>query len=115
MALAGRSHALFAAGEYVSSALFLSRALAIYPEYMQMRVDLAGLVGGQEKVTQRLADVEQWYARSGSGQLQLLLSYVYYRTGNLTQARRAVDAAYEKMPELPAVRAMKMAIDAAAR
>ena len=115
LALAGRSHALFAAGEYVSSALFLSRALAIYPEYMQMRVDLAGLVGGQEKVTQRLADVEQWYARSGSGQLQLLLSYVYYRTGNLTQARRAVDAAYEKMPELPAVRAMKMAIDAAAR
>ena len=115
LVLAGRSHALFAAGEYISSALFLSRALAIYPEYMQMRVDLAGLVGGQEKVTQRLADVEQWYARSGSGQLQLLLSYVYYRTGNLTQARRAVDAAYEKMPELPAVRAMKTTIDGAAR
>jgi tetratricopeptide (TPR) repeat protein len=115
LALVGRSHALFAAGEYVSSALFLSRALAIYPEYMQMRVDLAGLVGGQEKVAQRLADVEQWYARSGSGQLQLLLSYVYYRTGNLTQARRAVDAAYEKMPELPAVRAVKTAIDGAAR
>lgn len=115
LALAGRSHALFAAGEYVSSALFLSRALAIYPEYMQKRVDLAGLLGGQEKVAQRLADVEQWYARSGSGQLQLLLSYVYYRTGNLTQARRTVDSAYEKMPELPAVRAMKMAIDAAAR
>jgi len=115
LALAGRSHALFAAGEYVSSALFLSRALAIYPEYMQKRVDLAGLLGGQEKVAQRLADVEQWYARSGSGQLQLLLSYVYYRTGNLTQARRAVDSAYEKMPELPAVRAMKTAIDGAAR
>ncbi len=115
LVLAGQSHALFAAGEYMSSALFLSRTLAIYPEYVQMRVDLVELLGGQEKLAHRLADVEQWYARSGSGQLQLLLSYVYYRTGNLPQARRAVNGAYEEMPELPAVRAMKTAIDGVTR
>jgi len=113
--LAGKSHALFAAGEYMSSALFLSRALAAFPEYVRVDVDLTALLGGRDKMARRLADIEQWYARSGSGQLQFLLSYVYYRTGRLTEAERAVEVAYRKMPQLPAVRTMKMAIDGAAR
>lgn len=113
--LAGKSHALFAAGEYVSSALFLSRALAAFPEYVRVDVDLTALLGGQDKIARRLADIEQWYARSGSGQLQFLLSYVYYRTGRFNEAKRAVETAYQKMPQLPAVRTMKTAIDGAAR
>lgn len=113
--LVGKSHALFAAGEYVSSALFLSRALAAFPEYVRVDVDLTALLGGQDKIARRLADIEQWYARSASGQLQFLLSYVYYRTGRLSEAKRAVETAYQKMPELPAVRTMKTAIDGAAR
>ena len=113
--LSGKSHALFAAGEYMSSALFLSRALAAYPEYLRVDVDLTTLVGGQDKMARRLADIEQWYARSGSGELQFLLSYVYYRTGRLTEAKRAVEAAYQKMPQSPAVRTMKTAIDGAAK
>ena len=40
-ALAGRSHALFAAGEYMSSALFLSRALAIRPDLAKSRIDIS--------------------------------------------------------------------------
>jgi hypothetical protein len=46
--------------------------------------------------------------------LQLLLSYVYYRTGRLTPAKRAIDLAYQKMPQSPAVHALKAAIDGAA-
>jgi len=111
LALAGRGHALFAAGEYVSSALFLSRALAISPEYLQMRVDLAAMLGDEKKLTDRIADIEQWLAQSGSGQLQFLLGYVYYRTGHLTQAKQAIDAAYEKAPQSPAVQTMKITID----
>lgn len=113
--LVGKSHALFAAGEYVSSALFLSRALAAYPEYLRVQVDLTAILGGQDKMARRFADIEQWYARSGSGELQFLLSYVYYRTGRLTEANRAVEAAYQKMPQSPAVQTMKTAITAAAR
>lgn len=113
--LAGQSHALFAAGEYMSSALFLSRTLSVLPEYTQVEVDFAALLGGQDKIARRLADIEQWYARSGSGQLQFLLSYVYYRMGRLTDAKRAIEAADQKMPQLPAVRTMKKTIDQAAR
>jgi len=111
LALAGRGHALFAAGEYVSSALFLSRALAISPEYLQMRVDLVATLGDGNKLAGRIADIEQWLARSGSSQLQFLLGYVYYRTGQLLKAKQAIDAAYEKTPESPAVQAMKITID----
>jgi tetratricopeptide (TPR) repeat protein len=111
LALAGRGHALFAAGEYVSSALFLSRALAINPEYLQMRVDLVAMLGDGNKLAGRIADIEQWLARSGSSQLQFLLGYVYYRTGQLLRAKQAIDAAYEKTPESPAIQAMKITID----
>ena len=113
--LAGKGHALFAAGEYMSSALFLSRALTAFPEYLQVDVDLTALLGGPDQVARRLADIEQWYARSGSAQLQFLMSYVYFRTGRLTEARRAIEAAYQKTPQSPAVQVLKTAIDRARR
>ncbi len=111
LALAGRGHALLAAGEYVSSALFLSRALAINPEYLRMKIDLVAMLGGENKFAGRIADIEQWVARSGSSQLQFLLGYVYYRTGQLLRAKQAIDAAFEKTPESPAVQVMKITID----
>jgi tetratricopeptide (TPR) repeat protein len=111
LALAGRGHALFAAGEYVSSALSISRALAISPEYLQTRVDLADMLGGENKLAGRIADLEHCLARSGSSQFQFLLGYVYYRTGRLLEAKKAIDAVYEKTPESPAVRVMKSTID----
>jgi len=113
-ALAGRSLALFAAGEYVSSGLFLSRALAIRPDHARTKVDFVTLLGGPNRLAGRIADVEQWSARSGSGRLQLLLGYVYYQTGRVSQARRAIKAAYSKMPESPAVAAIMAVIDDAA-
>ena len=108
--LAGKGHALFAAGEYMSSALFLARVLAVQPDYTQVKIDLAAMLGGAEKLAERIADVEQWLARSGSTQLQFLLSYVYFRAGRLNQAKRAIDEAFEKMPHSPAVIAMRTAI-----
>jgi len=113
--LVGRAHALFAAGEYMSSALFLARALAIHPDYAQAQVDLAVMLGGADKLAERTADIEQWLARSGSGQLQFLLGYVYFHTGRLSQAKQAITEAYEKMPNSPAVGAMRTAINQAAK
>ena len=86
----------------MSSALFLARVLAVQPDYAQVKVDLAAMLGGPEKLTERIADVEQWLARSGSAQLQFLLSYVYFRTDRLVQAQQAISAAYERMPHTPA-------------
>jgi tetratricopeptide (TPR) repeat protein len=111
LCLAGKGHALFAAGEYVSSALFLSRALEIAPEYARTKIDFTAMLGGENKLEDRIADIKEWLGRSGSGQLEFLLGYVYYRMGRLSQAKQAIDAASEKMSGSSAVDAVKKAID----
>jgi len=107
---AGKSHALFAAGEYMSSALFLSRALEIFPEYAQFKIDLEAMVGDIDKLETRVVDVEEWLERSNAAELWFLLGYVYYQMDRPERAKEAIDAAYEKMPEAPPVITLKKAI-----
>jgi tetratricopeptide (TPR) repeat protein len=114
-ALMGRSKALFAAGEYVSSALFLCRALTNRPDYAKSKIDLVTLLGDRSRLAGRIADLEQWSARSGSPQLRLLIGHVYLQTGRLNEASKAIEAAGAKMPQSGAVGAMKAAVAAAAR
>jgi len=113
LAYAGKSHALFAAGEYMSSALFLSRALEIFPGYARFKIDIEAMVGDRDKLESRIADVEQWLKTSDAGELHFLLGYVYYQMGRLEPAKEAINAAYEKMPESPAVITLKEAIGTA--
>ena len=98
----------------MSSSLFLSRALEIFPEYAQFKVDLVGMVGDRDKVESRIADIKLWIEKSDSAELQFLLGYVYYQIGRAGEAKKAIDAAYEKLPEAPAVKTLKKAIDSAA-
>jgi len=121
LAYAGKSHALFAAGEYMSSALYLSRAIvaesekdkAEGDEIQQFLASCSKLLASidRDKLEDRVVDVERWYQRSNSAELQFLLSYIYYQMGRLDAAREAVAGAYEKMPDVPAVIALKRAID----
>jgi len=111
ISLAGRGHALFAAGEYISSALFISRAIEADPEYARAEiVDFATMLGGVGKVESRIADIKEWLGKSGAAELQFLLGYVYYRMGKLQEAKEAIDAAYEKKPQSPAVDIVRKAI-----
>jgi len=48
LAYAGKSHALFAAGEYMSSALYLSRALTVFPEYARFKIDIISMLGDKD-------------------------------------------------------------------
>ncbi len=111
LSYAGKSHALFAAGEYMSSALFLSRALKISPEQARVKVDFVAILGDEEKLETRIADVKEWLQRSNAAELEFLLGYVYYQTGRLQDAQKAIDAAYEKNPTSPAVVVVKQAIE----
>jgi len=112
---AGKSLALFAAGEYMSSALFLSRAL---------QTDQSSIFNFQfsipaDKLDSRIADAEEClrlcreagYQTGGVGELQFLLGYIYLRTGRLAEAKRAIDEACEKLPDAPAVMALKKTIE----
>jgi len=108
---AGKSISLFATGEYMSSALFLARALEIFPEYAKIKIDLVGMIGDKDTVENRILEAREWLDRSGSGELEFLLSYVYYQMDRLDFARKAIESASKKMPDSPAVAAMKKAID----
>ena len=108
---AGRGHALLGAGEYISSALFLSRSIEANPEYVKTKIDLAAMLGGENKLESRIADIKEWLGQSGSGKLEFLLGYVYYRIGRLGPAQQAIDAAYAKIPQSAAVAAVKKAVD----
>ncbi len=119
LAYAGKSHALFAAGEYVTSTLFLFKALQVMPEYAGVKVDLAGIIGDRSRLDSRIRDVEERLQISGSSvgagtltaQLQLLLGYVYYQLDRLDDAKKVIEAASKKLPSSVAVGAVKKVIE----
>jgi len=113
LAAAGRSHALFAQGEYTSSALFLSRALAKRPDYAEFLIDLSMLVGGQEALYARIREADKYLTYNGSFDLQFLLAYVSYQIGDLSRAQELTDAAQKKQPDHRAVLAIQKAIQKA--
>jgi hypothetical protein len=117
LAYAGKSLALFAAGEYMSSALFLGRALQTdqFPIFsFQFSIPA-------DKLDSRIADAEEClrlcrkagYQTGGVGELQFLLGYIYLRAGRLAEAKKAIDEACEKLPDAPAVIALKKAVESA--
>lgn len=108
---AGRGHALFAAGEYVSSALHLIRAIELNPEYAQTQIDLAELLGGPDKLNAKIADLNKWLQKSDAPGLGFLLGYVYYRTGRLYEAKQVMDVVTQEMPYSKAATTLKMAIE----
>jgi tetratricopeptide (TPR) repeat protein len=108
---AGKSIALFASGEYMSSSLFLARALEIFPEYAKFKVDLIGMIGDKDTIENSILNVREWSTRSDSGELEFLLSYVYYQLDRMEFARLMIESAVKKMPDSTAVAAMKKAID----
>ncbi|MHC4300262.1 MAG: hypothetical protein ACYS7Y_23560 [Planctomycetota bacterium] len=73
------------------------------------------LLGGRGRLAGRIGDVEQWFDRSGSGPLQLLLGYIYYQSGRFNEASRAIEGAQAKMPRSPAIPAIRAIIDDAAQ
>jgi tetratricopeptide (TPR) repeat protein len=112
---AGRAHALFVAGEYISSALFLGRAIELSPEYVQRKVDLVALLADKDKLDSRMADLEGWLERTGAPELRFLLAYLYYRMDRYDRAKFMIDIAAEKLPKAPAVQTLGHAIDSATK
>ena len=109
---AGKSHSLLASGEYMSSAYYLAKAINIFPEYVNFKVDLLAMIGDKDKLESRIADIVEWQKKSDSGELQFLLGYVYYQSGKLKESKEAIDDAASKIPDNFAVTALKKVIDA---
>jgi len=122
LALAGKSHALLGAGEYIGSALFLTRAV----EALAVSETAEGTKPGifkqlaasfvlldRDTVDMRVGEMERFFKEYGSPELQFLLGYVYYQLGRFDHAAEALKAAAEKMPDVPAAAILAQAAEAA--
>jgi hypothetical protein len=111
LAFAGRAHALFASGEYMSSAYFLSRAVNIFPQYVKFKIDLNAMIPDKDRLESRIADIKLWIERTNSPELSFLLAYIYYQLDKIDLAAEAIKFAAEKIPDSVSITALKQAIE----
>ena len=103
----GQAFALFAAGEYMSSAFYLSRAIEMDPTIAEKKYDPAELIGDRDVFENRLIEMATWQQRSNSGELAFLMAYVLYQDGKTTRAAGSIQRAEEKMPDNKAISILK--------
>ncbi len=116
LASIGKGHALFAAGEYMSSALFLSRGIEMFPDYLHFKIDLTELIPDKDAMERRLTEIQQWLVNSGGApQLRFLLAYVYYQLGRYDVAKDHIREAGIEMPDSMAAAILKIVIYDAAK
>lgn len=111
LAFAGRAHALFASGEYMSSAYFLSRAVNIFPQYVKFKIDLNAMIPDKDRLESRIADIKLWIKRTDSPELSFLLAYIYYQLDKIDLAAEAIKFAAEKIPDSVSIASLKQAIE----
>lgn len=107
----GKSFALMAAGEYMSSAFFLSQAFELDPAVAQTKFDLAEYIGDRDTYENRELEIRTWQERSNSGELAFLLAYMSYQDHKSVRAVKAIKMAKEKMPDHPAVQLLDSMIN----
>jgi len=111
LAYAGKAHALFASGEYMSSAYYLVTAINIFPQYVKFKVDLNAMIPDKDRLESRIADITKWIDKNNSPELSFLLAYIYYQLEKPDMAIKAINVSAEKMPDNQAVKVLKQAIE----
>ena len=117
---AGKAHALFAAGEYMSSSLFVRRALETLAESKagsgkdldKQIIKFASnlLMVERDTLESRVVELERLQKSHNSAELEFLLAYVYHQMGRKEAAQRAVDSLSRKMPKERSVFLLKKII-----
>jgi tetratricopeptide (TPR) repeat protein len=108
---AGQGHALFATGQYISSALFLIRAIELEPEYIQADINLVEIVGGNTKLEKKITELQQLIKNNPAAGLRFLLGYVYFKTDRIIEAKQITNSLYQDMLKSPAALSLKIAVD----
>jgi tetratricopeptide (TPR) repeat protein len=102
-ALLARAHALFAAGEFISSAHSLNQALVQNPKLLETKIDLLDLLGDAKKLQRRLTELDRLQKQSQNPALLFLHGYVLFSNGDLAQAKTALNTAPNSPPFITAI------------
>jgi len=108
-----KSHALLAAGEFMSSAYYLNKAINLTPNLARARIKLSELFPDPKKFQKRLKEIEEARESSGNAMLEFLQGYVYYQQGQLDNARQALSQASQSAPQAKSVTLMLDAVNKA--
>ena len=112
----GKGRALLAAGEYISSAAFLARAIELDARAGAQNADslkkanLVDILGGPDAFVQRITDLEEKARSNDAPQLQFLLAYIYYQMDRPAEARTALQAARKGLPASSAMDLLEAAM-----
>jgi len=112
-AMAGKGHALFGAGEYMTAAMFLSNVLERYPQYINAKITIKAMVGDRDTLDARIAEMDQLLEKTDVPELYFLQAYFYYRTDRFDDARKKIDIVLQKVPNLKAADVLKKSIEQA--
>jgi len=102
---------LFATGQYISSALFLIRAIELEPEYIQADINLVEISGGNTKLENKITELQQLIKNNPASGLRFLLGYVYFKTDRIIEAKQITNSLYQEMSKSPAALSLKIAVD----
>jgi len=79
--LLGRGHALIGAGEYRTAVISLLQGIARFPDIARFQLDLRKLLGADQLLDVRRADLENRLADREDYELRFLLGYIEYYSG----------------------------------
>jgi tetratricopeptide (TPR) repeat protein len=105
-----RSHALFAAGEYMSSAYYLGQALQNDPNLIQCRIDWGALLDSRDTFDAQMVELLTWQQRSNSAELAFLMGYVLFMDDKLTRAQISAEYALDYMKDHAGARILAEAV-----
>jgi hypothetical protein len=108
----GKAHALFGAGEYMSSAYFLHQALKLDPKLANTRTDLRKFFIDPKKFQTRLKELSDWQTRSNAPELKFLQGYVLSQTGAAAQGKILLTDALILDPSLAVIQSLLNAMPA---
>jgi len=107
----GKSHALLAAGEYLPSALALTKAVELDAAYALKKSDLVWIAGGPDAFIARFNALDEAIQTGTTGHLYFLIAYIYHQMDRPQEAKVAIEAAQMSLPSSQAVNALRTAIE----
>ncbi len=114
MAYAGQCWALFGAGEYMSSAYYLNRAITLDSTLAAAKMNFASMLPDRDIFENRMLEMARWQELSRSGEMAFLMAYLFWQDDKIQSAQQAINRALELMPEDAAVQLLAKVINAPA-
>jgi len=110
-----KSYALLAAGEFMSAAFYLDRAIKLSPETIIALGDIKEFFPDAEQLQKHIETIDYWAKQSGNVMLSFLKGYMLYQSGQPEAAGKVLAEAFEGQEQSQGVKLLIERINAGAK